>query len=72
MSNEDPNAHIADFLKICDIFKYDDVTDDAIRLRLFGFSLKDKAKNWLNLLPKNPITTWDCRHHFFVRIKTLK
>ena len=33
--------------------------DDAIRLRLFHFSLRDKAKVWLNSLPLGIITTWE-------------
>ena len=47
LSNEDPNLHIANFLKIYGIFTINGVTDDAIRLRIFSFSLKDKAKAWL-------------------------
>ena len=31
----------------------------VIKLKLFPFSLKDKAKTWLNSLPKNTIATWD-------------
>ena len=42
---EDLNAHIASFLEICDTFKHNGITDDAIRLRLFPFSLRDKAKS---------------------------
>ncbi|KAI3472480.1 hypothetical protein Pfo_031183 [Paulownia fortunei] len=58
LTNEDPNAHKTSFLEICHMFKYNDVTDDAIRLRLFPFSLQDKAKIWLNSLHTGTITTW--------------
>ena len=51
LPTEDPNLYIAYFLEICDMFKVDGVPDDAIRLRLFLFSLKDRAREWLNSLP---------------------
>ena len=59
LSQEDPNVHIANFLEICDTFKHSGVTNDAIRLRNFPFSLRDKAKFWLNSLPPSLITTWE-------------
>ena len=46
---EDPNAHIVSFLEICDTFKHNGITDDTIRLRLFPFSLRDKAKSYYTL-----------------------
>ncbi|XP_073307104.1 uncharacterized protein [Primulina huaijiensis] len=51
--------HIVDFLEICDTLKFNGVSDDAVRLRLFPFSLRDKAKHWLNSLPVGSITTWE-------------
>ena len=45
--HEDPNNHILIFLVVCDTVKYNGVSNDAIWIRLFPFSLKEKAKNWL-------------------------
>ena len=38
------------------MFRVNDVPDDAIRLRLFSFSLKDRFKEWLNSLPAGSIS----------------
>ena len=38
--------------------KYNGVSDEAIHLRLFPLSLKDKEKHWLNSEPPDSITTW--------------
>ena len=40
------------------MFRVNGVRDDAIRLRLFSFSLKDKAREWFNCLPARSITNW--------------
>ena len=59
MTNEDPNDHIAEFLEICDIIKMNGMTEDALRLHLFLFSLKDKAKIWLKMQPAASFMIWD-------------
>ena len=38
--SEDPNQHLIDFLETCDLVKLNGVTSDAIRLKLFKYSLK--------------------------------
>ncbi|KAK5772406.1 hypothetical protein PVK06_048694 [Gossypium arboreum] len=59
LQDEDPNTRLVNFLEFCDTFKINGVSDDAIHLRLFPFSLRNKAKPLLNSLPRGSITTWE-------------
>ena len=43
LQGEDPYAHILTFLNVCATFKINGVTDDAIRLRIFPFSVRDST-----------------------------
>ncbi|XP_021747322.1 uncharacterized protein LOC110713162 [Chenopodium quinoa] len=52
---ENPYKHIDAFLEVCSTFSISDAAADAIRMRLFNFSLKEKAKEWLN---NRNVTTW--------------
>ena len=56
---EDPNLHLSVFLEVCDTLKVNGASSDAIRLRLFPFSLRDKARAWLHSLPPGSISTWE-------------
>ena len=57
LDRENPYMHVKDFLEICVTCKFQNFTDDSGCLRLFPFSLKDKAKAWLNSLSPGSITS---------------
>ncbi|GKC84088.1 zinc finger, CCHC-type containing protein [Tanacetum coccineum] len=56
--SDDPNQHLKDFLKLVDLLDLDGENRERMRLRLFQFSLRDQASNWLERLPAGSITTW--------------
>ena len=56
LSIKEPNVYLASFLNICDTFIINSVNSNVIHLRLFPFSLRDKAKLWLSFLALNSIT----------------
>jgi hypothetical protein len=58
LSNEDPYKHLDEFLEISTTIKLQNFSEDALKMRLFPFSLKDKAKYWLNSLEPKFITSW--------------
>lgn len=48
--------------------KLNEVIDDQIKLRLFGFSLMDQAKDWLKCILNGTIQTWkELEDKFFER-----
>ncbi|GJY14912.1 reverse transcriptase domain-containing protein [Tanacetum coccineum] len=55
----DPHKHIHEFLRICDMFKYRDTENEAVRLMMFPLSLTGEAKTWLDELNEGTIKTWD-------------
>ena len=59
LSSENPNMHLTKFIEVYDTIKYNRVTEEALRLRLFPLSLGDRAKHWLTSQPPNSITSWN-------------
>ncbi|KAL6551317.1 hypothetical protein OROMI_021805 [Orobanche minor] len=59
LEREDPYMHVKEFLDICSTFRFQNFSEESVKLRLFPFSLKDKAKIWLNSLQAKTITSWD-------------
>ena len=66
-AHEDASAHLLHFLEICSTFTIKGVTQDAILLHLFPFSLLGNAKQWF-YANKDRNTTWDsCFTAFLVK-----
>src|SRR4051812_1232430 len=64
-AGEDAALHLNNFIKLCDMQKYKEVDGDIVKLKLFPFSLRGRAKEWLQSLPKNNIDSWSkCRDAF--------
>ena len=58
MESENPYLHIKEFEDVSATIFDGKTSSEIIFLKLFPFSLKDKAKIWLNALPSKSITTW--------------
>ena len=65
-TNEDPYKYLDEFLEICSTVKIQNFTDDALKLTLFPFSLKDKAKHWLGTIGR-PIRLWEEMQREFLK-----
>ncbi|GJU06628.1 MAK10-like protein [Tanacetum coccineum] len=55
----DPHKHIYEVLGICDMFKYRDKKNEAVRLMMFPLSLTGEEKTWLDELNEGTIEMWD-------------
>ncbi|XP_008245146.2 PREDICTED: uncharacterized protein LOC103343257 [Prunus mume] len=58
LPNEDPLTHIKDIFNAVSSFPLTGVTEDQLRMRVFPYTLKDKAKYWLYSLKPSSLTTW--------------
>jgi hypothetical protein len=65
VSIDDSTAHLNNFVELCEMQKYKDVDGDIIQIKLFPFSLRGRAKDWLLSLPRNSIDSWvKCKDAF--------
>jgi len=60
---KDPNFHISTFLRLSGTLN---ANQEAVRLHLFPFSLRDKASAWFHLLEVGSITSWDQMRRAFL------
>ena len=56
--DNDPYEHIDKFTSLCSMVKANGWTHDELELYLFRFSLKGKAKDWLNSHPAGHFNSW--------------
>ena len=56
---EDPHTHLRTFLDYSETLKYNGVSEEAIKLKLFPFSLRDRARQWYNALEVHQRSTWE-------------
>ena len=65
LPSEDVATHLNNFVDLCDMQKKKDADNDIVKLKLFPFSLRDRAKTWFSSLPKNSINSWNkCKDAF--------
>jgi hypothetical protein len=67
VSTDDAAAHLNNFVELCEMQKYKDIDGDIIKLKLFPFSLRGRAKDWLLSLPRNSIDSWVTCKDAFIR-----
>ena len=66
--NEDVASHLNKFVELCDMQKKKDADNDVVKLKLFPFSLRDRAPIWFSSLPRNSIDSWDkCKDAFITK-----
>ncbi|CAM8962628.1 unnamed protein product [Rhodiola kirilowii] len=56
--NEDPHQHLKRLVQMCNTVKTNGVPPESYYVRLFPFSLSDKASRWLDSHVEGTFTTW--------------
>ncbi|XP_031120199.1 uncharacterized protein LOC116023344 [Ipomoea triloba] len=65
-ANEDALTFIRDFYGIVQHFPLNDLTEGALRMRCFPYTLKDAAKTWLMTLTPGSLRTWPEVYNKFI------
>ena len=67
LDSEQPYTHISDFEVACSLFQDNACPREILLLKLFPFTLKDKAKMWFNSLRPMSIFSWDTLQGEFLK-----
>nr|GMC77810.1 putative nucleotidyltransferase, Ribonuclease H [Ipomoea batatas] len=65
-ASEDALTFIRDFYGIVQHFPLNDLTEDALRMRWFPYTLKDAAKTWFMSLTSGSLRTWPEVYNKFI------
>ncbi|RVW58970.1 hypothetical protein CK203_107364 [Vitis vinifera] len=74
MESENPYQHIKEFEDVCNTFRESGASIDLMRLKLFPFTLKDKAKRYMeaiNTCPHHGFDTWLLVSYFYDGMSSL-
>ncbi|CAN6688376.1 unnamed protein product [Malus baccata var. baccata] len=66
LSMEDPNKHLKEFEVVCSSMTPVNVDGSILKMKAFPFSLLEKAKDWLNELAPETVTSWESMKHAFL------
>jgi len=64
---KNPYLYLREFEEVCNTYNDLNCSMNTIRLKLFCFSLKDKAKTWLQNLRSGSIRAWDEMQQQFLK-----
>jgi hypothetical protein len=67
LTHESPYDFLSEFQTICSTIQLTGFTEDALKMCLFVFALKDRAKHWFQSLEPNSITSWDQLQQVFLK-----
>jgi hypothetical protein len=59
LDHENPYSHVKKFRSITATTKFQNFSEESVNLRLFPFSLHDRATEWLDSLAPGSITSWE-------------
>lgn len=67
LDSENSYLHLREFEEVCNTYNDQICSMDTVRLKLFPFSLKDKAKTWLQNLRSTSIRSWEEMQQQFLK-----
>ena len=67
VENKKAYLHLREFDEVCETFSDQTCPKEITKLKLFPFTLKDRAKAWLLSLKPGSIFTWSALHDAFLK-----